>query len=77
MPRDLSRTSKPQFVIITQEVQNPALGVSDYLILTITENVPFPFIYLLIFLTTPGGMQDLSSLTRDRTNAPCIGSAES
>ena len=29
------------------------------------------------FLAVPLGIQDLSSLTRDRSHAPCIGSAES
>ena len=35
------------------------------------------FFFFFFFLTTPCGMWDLSSLTRDRTCAPCIGSAES
>ena len=32
---------------------------------------------LLFFLATPGGMQDLSSPTRDQTCAPCNGSMDS
>ena len=35
----------------------------------------FKIIYL--FLAKPRGMRDLSSLTRDRTRAPCSGSTES
>ena len=35
------------------------------------------FFLFLIFLATPGGMWDLSSLTRDQTSAPCVGSTES
>ena len=35
------------------------------------------FFFFLIFLATPGGMRDLSSLTRDGTHAPCSGSVES
>ena len=31
----------------------------------------------LFFLAMPFGMGDLSSLTRDRTRLPCVGSAES
>lgn len=34
----------------------------------------FIFNYYYYFLATPGGMQDLHSLTRDQTYAPCIGS---
>ena len=34
-------------------------------------------IFLKKFLAVPCGMWDLSSLTRDRTHAPCIGRAES
>ena len=30
---------------------------------------------IFFFPVTPRGMWDLSSLTRDRTHAPCIGSA--
>ena len=32
---------------------------------------------ILLFLAVPYGMQDLSSLTRDRTHTPCIGSMTS
>ena len=35
----------------------------------------WPFIYLL--LAVPHGLQDLCSLTRDRTHAPCSGTVES
>ena len=35
-----------------------------------------PFFFLIFFLATLYGMWDLSSLTRDRTRAPCIGSTE-
>ena len=35
------------------------------------------FSYFLYSLAVPHGLQDLSSLTRDRTCAPCSGSAES
>ena len=37
----------------------------------------FFFLILKKFLATPRGMWDLSSLTRDRNHAPCIGSTES
>ena len=33
--------------------------------------------FLLSFLTEPWGMQDLNSLTRNQTQAPCGGSMES
>ena len=33
--------------------------------------------FFFFFLAAPHGMWDLSSLTRDRTHAPCSGSAES
>ena len=32
---------------------------------------------IFFFLAMPGGMQDLSSLSRDQTHAPYIGSVES
>ena len=32
-------------------------------------------ILLYIYLAVPGGIWDLSSLTRDQTHTPCIGSA--
>ena len=34
-----------------------------------------PFLFFFCFLVTPCSMWDLSSPTRDRTCAPCIGSA--
>ena len=34
------------------------------------------YLSIIIFLATLHGMQDLSSLTRDRTCAPCTGSME-
>ena len=34
-------------------------------------------IFLFFFLAVPRGLQDLSSLTRDRTCAPCSGRMES
>ena len=40
----------------------------------------FYFKYVFIYLTTVDlgcSLQDLSSLTRDQTQAPCIGSSES
>ena len=33
--------------------------------------------YLFFFLAAQCGMQDLSSLTRDQTHAPCMGNMES
>ena len=33
--------------------------------------------FFFFFLVSPRGMQDLSSLTRDRTSAPCSGSVAS
>ena len=35
------------------------------------------FLFFFFFLAIPRSMQDLSSLTRDQTHAPCSGSAES
>ena len=35
------------------------------------------FFSFLTFLVTPGSMQDLTSLTRDRTYAPCSESMDS
>ena len=35
------------------------------------------FLIIILFLTVPQSMQDLSSLTRDRTHAPCSGISES
>ena len=35
------------------------------------------FALQLVFLTTPGSLQDLSSLIRDQTHTSCVGSAES
>ena len=37
----------------------------------------FSFLFIFYFLAAPWGMQDPSSPTRDRTHAPCSGSAES
>ena len=33
-------------------------------------------IIIFLFLAAPGSLRDLSSPTRDRTQAPCSGSAE-
>ena len=37
----------------------------------------FKIFKFFIFLATPRGMWDLSSLTRDRTRVPCVGSMKS
>lgn len=41
VPRNLIRTSKPQFMIITWKVQNHVMGVSDYLMLTVNWKCSF------------------------------------
>ena len=45
---------------------------------TLGENLfPHIFFFFLKFLAIPPGMWDPSSLTRDQTDVPCIGSTES
>ena len=41
------------------------------------ETLSNRILFFFFFLAMPHGMWDLSSPTRDRTHAPCIGSAES
>ena len=44
----------------------------------LSARVPEPsLVCVCVFKTTPCGMWDLSSLTKDGTRDPCIGSAES
>ena len=57
--------------------------LSQYSVVTYIDMWNFFFIdficmgFFFFFLATLGGMQDLSSLTRDRAHAACIGSSES
>ena len=37
----------------------------------------FKLIIIIFFFAIPGGIQDLSSLTRDQTHAPCSGRVDS